>query len=148
MDRPALDRLEWLLRHVPPTFEQWSETEWETPYGPGKWTKKQVLGHLIDSATNNHQRFVRIQFEDTPVIRYAQNDWNTFSYHAQQEGALLAATWKQYNLFLLALLRQIPASALERTGIGGEGKPFTLAFIVDDYVDHMEHHLAQIMEYK
>ncbi|MBV8252123.1 MAG: DinB family protein [Chitinophaga sp.] len=147
MDRPAVDRLEWLLNTVAWRLERWTEAEWNTPYAPGKWTKKQVLGHLIDSATNNHQRFVRIQFEDTPVIRYAQNDWNTYSYHTQQDGEMLVATWKQYNVFLLALLRQIPESALERTGIGGEGQPFTLAYIVDDYVDHMEHHLNQIIEY-
>ncbi|MBK9046740.1 MAG: hypothetical protein IPL74_08565 [Bacteroidetes bacterium] len=46
-----------------------------------KWSKKEILGHLIDSATNNHQRFVRGQFETVPEISYDQNNWNTFSYY-------------------------------------------------------------------
>ncbi|SHM79006.1 DinB superfamily protein [Chitinophaga jiangningensis] len=145
MKRPALERLAQILHQVPAQLSAFSSEEWNTPYGPGKWNKKQVIGHLIDSAVNNHQRFVRIQFEDTPVIRYAQEEWNQYSYHRLQNERLLLQTWIAHNTFLLALLQQIPEAALERTGIGGEGKPFTLAYIVDDYVDHMEHHLKQIL---
>lgn len=80
-------------------------------------------------------------------IRYQQNDWNYYSYHQLQETKLLIDTWKQYNLFLKGILQHLPASALNREGIGGEGVPFTLDYIVEDYVNHMEHHLRQIVEY-
>lgn len=145
MKRPALERLAHILREVPGKLSAFSTEAWNTPYAPGKWNKKQVIGHLIDSAVNNHQRFVRIQFEDAPVIRYAQEQWNQYSYHHLQNEQLLLQTWVSHNTFLLALLQHIPESALERTGIGGEGQPFTLAYIVDDYVAHMEHHLQQIL---
>ena len=144
---PSLDRLTWILENLPAKLAAIPEEQWSFKSSPEKWSRKEILGHLIDSAANNHQRFVRIQFECTPTIRYQQNDWNYYSYHQLQETKLLIDTWKQYNLFLKGILQHLPATALNREGIGGEGVPFTLDYIVEDYVNHMEHHLRQIVEY-
>jgi hypothetical protein len=147
MENTATIRLAWLLENIPTVLGQLSEEEWRFKPSPEKWSKQEILGHLIDSAANNHQRFVRIQVEDEPVIRYNQNDWNKYSRHQLQTATLLLDTWTTYNRFLLSLIKHIPEAALTRTGIGGEGKSFTLAFIIDDYVAHMEHHLRQIINY-
>ncbi|MEC5142463.1 DinB family protein [Chitinophaga sp. 212800010-3] len=147
MENTATIRLAWLLENIPTVLGQLNEEEWRFKPSPEKWSKQEILGHLIDSAANNHQRFVRIQVEDEPVIRYNQNDWNKYSRHQLQPATLLLDTWTTYNRFLLSLIKHIPEAALTQTGIGGEGKPFTLAFIIDDYVAHMEHHLRQIINY-
>lgn len=144
---PSIDRFTWILEHLPPLLESIPTEQWSIKSSPEKWSKKEILGHLIDSAANNHQRFVRIQFENTPTIRYQQNDWNHYSYHQLQETGTLIATWKQYNLFLKGILQHLPLLMLQREGIGGEGIPFTLDYIIEDYVNHMEHHLRQIVEY-
>jgi hypothetical protein len=145
--QPAIDRLEWILEHLPSKFNLISAAAWEEKSHPEKWSKKEILGHLIDSAANNHQRFIRLQFEETPLIRYQQNDWNKYSCHQQQSSQLLIDTWLQYNTFLKSILQHIPEQALSRQGIGGEGVPFTLSYIIQDYVAHMEHHLKQITAY-
>ena len=74
-----VDRLQYLCDAIPSLIKQIPEQEFSHKSAPGKWSKKEILGHLIDSATNNHQRFVRAQFEDTPFIIYDQDNWNAAS---------------------------------------------------------------------
>lgn len=113
---------------------------------PNKWSKKEILGHLIDSATNNHHRFVRGQFEHIPLITYNQDQWNMYNYYQQIATKQLIHFWEAYNRQLLAVLLQLPASyytQLVNTG----AQNCTLAFLVQDYVTHLEHHLKQIISY-
>ncbi|MCF0070039.1 DinB family protein [Dyadobacter sp. CY261] len=143
----AADRLTWLCQHMPALIEAIPEQELEGKPAPEKWSKKEILGHLIDSAANNHQRFIRIQAEHEPVIFYNQNDWVAMSRHNDMEAAQMIATWKHYNLHLVAVARAIPAENLYRNGLGRDGQPHTLKWYFDDYIDHMEHHLQQIVAY-
>jgi hypothetical protein len=103
----AIDRLTWLCQHIPALIDAIPVTELESKPAPEKWSKKEILGHLIDSAANNHQRFIRIQSEDEPVIFYNQNDWVGLSRHNDIEAAQLIATWKHYNLHLAAMAKAI-----------------------------------------
>lgn len=144
---PAIDRLNWLCQHIPALIESVPELELTDRQAPGKWSKKEILGHLIDSAANNHQRFIRIQSEHEPVIFYNQNDWVSLSQHHASETAQLIATWKHYNLHLAGLAKAIPAENLTRHGVGRDGQKHTLKWYFDDYVSHMEHHLHQIVVY-
>ncbi len=116
------------------------------PY-PEKWSKKEILGHLIDSAANNHQRFIRIQFEDIPVISYDQNKWNSFSYHNRMDSRQLIQFWTSYNKQIAELFKYIPEDALNRKCIAG-GNEVSLEFLIVDYVSHLEHHLKQIVNYE
>lgn len=77
---------------IPPLLTAIGEPAFSTKPAPEKWSKKEIIGHLIDSATNNHQRFVRAQFEPTPQIYYDQNKWNEYSYYDRMEGALVIAS--------------------------------------------------------
>jgi hypothetical protein len=122
--------------------------EFDHKVRPDKWSKKEILGHLIDSAANNHQRFVRAQFENNPEIFYDQNQWNHFSYYQQMEKIHMINFWKIYNFHLAQLIQHIPADLLTRQCSTDKVNVFTLAFVIQDYVVHAEHHLHQILDYE
>ncbi|WP_426294598.1 DinB family protein [Dyadobacter endophyticus] len=143
----SIDRLTWLCEHIPALIEAIPVTALESKPTPEKWSKKEILGHLIDSAANNHQRFIRIQSENEPVIFYNQNDWVGLSRYNEIATEQLIATWKHYNLHLAAVAKAIRPENLSRNGVGRDGQPHTLKWYFDDYVDHMEHHLHQIVSY-
>jgi hypothetical protein len=146
IEQPA-GRLRYLLQTIPPLLYAADAHDFSLRSRPGKWSKKEILGHLIDSACNNHQRFVRIQFEEMPRIIYDQDNWNACSYYQQRDKDQLVAFWEVYNNQLLELITRIPAGLLTREGVSGNGERHTLAWYITDYVTHMEHHLRQLVEY-
>jgi hypothetical protein len=105
------------------------------------------LGHLIDSATNNHHRFVRTQFENIPVISYDQNKWNQYSYYQQIEAIQLIRFWEIYNRQIFELVKHIPSKNWLLLCDTGDKTFHTLEFLFEDYVSHLEYHLHQIVQY-
>lgn len=133
-----------------------SEQQSETPRAPGKWSPKEIIGHLIDSASNNHQRFVRAQFKNDLIFDgYEQDEWVKVQHYQSEEWNQLVTLWKTYNLHLLHLIAQIPDSILKKEHnrhnldelafkpVPRE-KPATLEYFIIDYFDHLKHHLRQI----
>lgn len=109
------------------------------------WSIKEVLGHLIDSAANNHQRFVRAQQGGELVLPgYAQDHWVSAQAYQERSWVEIVQLWEAYNRHLAHVIRAIPAAALRVTCRIGDNAPATLAFIVEDYLTHMRHHLQQI----
>ena len=115
--------------------------------GPAIWSQKEELGHLIDSAANNHVRFVRASLE--PEFRglgYEQDGWVALHGYHEMEWAELVDFWKRYNAFLAGLVRRIPEAHLGKKCIVGESQPVTLQFLIEDYILHMQHHLDHILK--
>ncbi len=144
----SIQRLEYLCEHIPPLISAIPDNDFSNKQSPEKWSRKEILGHLIDSASNNHQRFVRVQFEETPFISYDQNKWNIHSYYNSIDGKQLITFWTSYNAHLASVLKRIPAENYKRTCRVGEENTVTLEFLINDYVDHLEHHLKQIVNYE
>ena len=138
------------LQHIVDETEQrlgaLSEAESQARPASDKWSRKEILGHLIDSASNNHQRFVRAQFQPQLVFPgYAQEDWNRAQQYQSEAWENLVRLWASYNRHLAHVIAAIPESAGQNSCEIGAGKPVTLEFLVADYVAHLEHHLGQIL---
>jgi hypothetical protein len=146
MSRTA-EKLSEVLQTVPARLAAISEEDAGRKPGNGHWSKKEVLGHLIDSAANNHQRFVRGQFvAHIDLPGYQQEQWVAAQHYGSEPWADLIDLWLQMNRHLVHIVRAMPAEALGNTiSIGGR-PPVTLGFVVDDYLSHLQHHLAQIFE--
>lgn len=143
----ALDRLDYLIDTVPGIVIGMGDAALLQVPGTS-WTKLQILGHLIDSATNNWQRFIRIQFEDNPQIAYDADKWNLHNFYNMLDREKVVNLWENINCQLLHIAQNIPADKLERTGTADGVVRQTLRYLIIDYIAHMEHHLEQITGFK
>ena len=112
---------------------------------PNSWSAKQELGHLIDSAANNHQRVVRGQLEDNLALPgYDGDRWVELHGYQNRVWTDLIDLWRAGNSQLLAAGEAAPDAAWSHTLSVGGSEPMTLRFVLDDYVDHMASHLRHI----
>jgi hypothetical protein len=142
---PVLNLLRDLLQRVPGRLEKLPEDAVESRPTSSAWSPKEELGHLLDSAANNHQRIVRAQFEDNPAMPgYEQNRWVAVHAYQSRDWVELIEVWQAFNRQLLAAAEAAPDSAWSRTLTVAGSAPLTLQFVFDDYVAHMLHHLKHI----
>jgi hypothetical protein len=140
-----------------PRLQLVSEEEASRSPAPGKWSAKQVIGHLIDSASNNHQRFVRAQFTDDLVFPgYEQEAWVSVQRYQEASWTDLVGLWHLFNLHLARVIEAIPRSVREKRRVRHnlhelawrpvpESEAATLEYFMRDYVEHLNHHLAQVL---
>ncbi len=113
---------------------------------PSRWSIAEVLGHLVDSACNNHQRFVRAQFvEELTFPKYEQNEWVDAANYRESDWESLVQLWYFYNRQLATLIRNLPDSKLPTPCTITPYDTCTLEFLVTDYVNHLDHHLAIVL---
>ena len=118
----------------------------DKPWRAGGWTRKQVLGHMIDSAANNHQRFVRASLDGSYAGPfYAQEGWVAAHGYNEMPWATLLKWWEAYHEMLKAVVERIPEERMEAVCRVGDDEPVTLRFLIEDYVAHQRHHLGQIL---
>ena len=137
--RSTVDAAEGRLRAI-------SDARAGEPKLPGGWSAKQVIGHLIDSASNNHQRFVRAALADSLEFpAYDQNGCVRIAAVGEMPWEGLLALWSSYNRYLAHVVARLPAESLDRQCRIGDNQPVTLRFLATDYLSHMRHHLEQII---
>ena len=152
----ASERLTAAIERATPLLLAMSDSAASTPPAPDKWSPKEVIGHLIDSASNNHGRFVRAQFSDDLVFAgYEQERWVETQRYADAAWADLVALWRGFNLHIARVMANTPDDVARAPRANHNldeiafhtvprGQPATLGDFMADYVDHLEHHLAQI----
>lgn len=140
-----IERLNRLIQAVPFRVKQFSEQEFSAQL-LGKWSKKEILGHLCDSATNNHHRFIKIQFERQPfvVVPYNQNNWVLTQDYQGIPTDEIVNFWTTLNRHIVRVISKIPEEKLLYQCDIGDNKSITLAELIQDYLRHMDHHLREI----
>lgn len=137
--RAGLDDVHRALLTVPVSLA-------DVPWRVGGWTRKQIVGHLLDSATNNRQRFVRASTGGSYFgPNYGQDEWVAAHGYAHQPWPTLLAWWETEHEILMAVVDRIPEDRLGTQCILDEAAPVTLRFLIEDYVDHQKWHLKQIL---
>ena len=121
--------------------------DWETRPAPGKWSKKEILGHLIDSAQINLQRFIRCTYEENFRLTYEQDAWVTVQRYQEAAVNDIIDLWILLNKQIISVLKNYP---LDRVGARCDNSKLepnlqTVAWLANDYLEHLKHHLRQIM---
>jgi hypothetical protein len=142
--KPSDHILKWIER-VQSQFSNLTEPEVSQNPAPDKWSKKEILGHMVDSASNNHQRFVRAQqVAELRFPVYKQVDWVVSQNYAAENWNDILNLWLALNKHLAHIINQIPADKLKVLCFIGDGKAVTLEELIEGYIKHQEHHLKQI----
>ncbi|HMB62547.1 MAG TPA: DinB family protein [Eudoraea sp.] len=144
----TIKRLEHLIRSGLDYIAESSETELALKPTPEKWSKKEILGHLVDSGINNLQRFTEIQFESKPykIRNYNQDELVRVNDYQHSETREIVDFWVAVNQRIKSLMEQQSEKTLNFKIELDHGNISDLRFLMKDYVDHMEHHLNQIMK--
>src|SRR5882757_2293218 len=150
------ERLRAAIAEAFPRLSAISDSDAATPPASGKWSPKEVIGHLIDSASNNHQRFVRANFTDDLLFPgYDQEKWVALGHYFEAPWSSLITLWREFNLQIARVMEATPDSVRDQPRTRHnlhqlawhsvpEDQPATLGYFMSDYVDHLEHHLRQI----
>ena len=151
-----LDDFKETINSAAPRLLQISEEQSEQPRSEEHWSSKQIIGHLIDSAANNHARFVVGQMKDDLVFSgYEQDRWVEIQHYQQASWTQLVDLWRAYNLHLLHVMSWAAADKLHHRYTQhslqtiafktvSEAEPTTLGYLMKDYVVRLKHHLGQI----
>jgi hypothetical protein len=146
------------IARATPQLEAMEDDDTRLRPGPGKWSPREIIGHLIDSASNNHQRFVRALLQDGLVFPgYDQNAWVSAQRYQDAPWDGLVALWRSFNLQIARVIEAAPEEARMRPRLEHNldelawrpvprNQPTTLDYFMRDYVEHMMHHLGQILK--
>jgi hypothetical protein len=134
-----------LLDHVPDRLKQMPAEHVSRKPAPHRWSPQEELGHLLDSAASNHQRIVRAQLDESPALPgYDGDGWVELHRYQKRAWRDLVVIWHSLNEQLLAAASAVPATGWHRTCTIAGSAPVTVAFVFEDYLHHMVHHLRHI----
>ncbi|MEO8406705.1 MAG: DinB family protein [Chitinophagaceae bacterium] len=121
-----------------------SEKEMMAKPNPSKWSKKEIIGHLADSAQNNIRRFVVAQYENNPQVKYDQDKWVAIAGYQQYDTDDVIDLWFLLNKHMVAILKNTSSVIAQRTSLTEE--MHTIEWLAIDYIKHLKHHLHQVLE--
>lgn len=142
-----VEQLEAIVNEYSAKFLNLSEVTLSNKPATNKWSKKEIIGHLIDSAQNNIRRFVTAQYQHNPHVVYEQDIWVSIQHYKDYDSAALINLWQLLNKHIVVLLKNMPVENYQRQCNTGKGQQqlHTLEFLATDYITHHLHHLKQIV---
>lgn len=145
--KAVADELRNVVAHIVPKLRDISgDPNLAVRPRPKEWARQEILGHLIDSACNNHQKFVRLmQQPQLNFPGYAQDVWVDLQNWAAADWENMITLWAVYNEHIAYLIEHVNPQHLGHTISINDTGPFTLEFIMPDYVEHLKHHVRQIL---
>jgi len=140
------ENLRDVIKNILPLLKKINESKASARPKPEKWSPKEIIGHLIDSANNNQMKFVKcIETNDLNVIGYHQNEWVTIQKYNTYDWDTLLDFWVLFNYHIAHIIENVHETSLSNEiKVEGVG-PFKLEFIMKDYVEHLKHHLNQVL---
>jgi hypothetical protein len=140
-------QLRSMVATVEPELSRMNPDDMEFRPAPHEWSKKEILGHLIDSAANNHQRFVRaVNKVAAQFPTYDQDEWVRIQRYNERPWSFLVALWSAYNNHLSHVIECIPEDAQSSPCNIGKKDPVTLDFVIKDYLRHLRQHLKDMLD--
>lgn len=144
----TIGELRALLNEYSSKFHAIPDAEFSAKPLPHKWSKKEVIGHLIDSAQNNLRRFIVGQYEPQPPnIVYDQDFWVNSNGYQNMKKEEVITLWKLINERICDVLTNMPAQNYGKEANTGktEVKLYSLQWLAEDYIRHMKHHFNQVI---
>lgn len=140
-------QLRSIIATVEPQLSRMNHDDMGFKPAPHEWSKKEILGHLIDSAANNHQRIVRaVNKVAAQFPTYDQDEWVQIQRYNEAPWSSLVALWSAYNNHLSHVIECIPADVKSSPCNIGKENPVPLDFVIKDYLRHLRHHLKDILD--
>jgi hypothetical protein len=137
-----------VITKATPLLKSISDKDAAYKASPKKWSKKEIVGHLIDSASNNQQKFVRLmETEKLNFVKYNQDNWVSCQRYNQADWQQLIELWQAYNLHLSHIIEYVVLEKLQHLITIDDIGSFTLEFIMKDYVEHLKHHLKALLPF-
>jgi len=144
--KPIALQFREIIDKAKPQFLQIPEARASAKPLPEKWSLKEIVGHMLDSAANNLQRFVRMQQSaDIGKFSYDQEHWVASQHYQEESWQALVELWHSYNAHLAHVIEHVDPKTLGHICDMGYAKPATLKFVIEDYVRHIQHHIDQIL---
>ncbi|RLQ94591.1 DinB family protein [Falsibacillus albus] len=139
----VVERLNHWINVLPDVFSTMSEREISTRPSPTKWSKKEIVGHLCDSAVNNMARFINIQYAEQvyAIQTYDQEQWVAIQHYHDRPLEEIFTLFQSLNKQIAAIIENVPTEKLSNLCDIGNNEQRTLEWLIRDYLDHMEHHI-------
>ena len=138
------DELNTIIDEYLPSLRAVAENDYNFKSSPVKWSKKEILGHLVDSAQNNIRRFLVAQYEDKPKIVYNQDTWVALTNYQDYDLPDLVELWRLLNKHICRILKNMKPEMADRESQTQD--VHSLRWLAEDYIKHLKHHLHQVLD--
>ena len=135
--------LESLITEYLPQLNSVTEDEYAVKPLPTKWSKKELVGHLIDSAQSNLRRFIVAQYEESTAINYNQDKWVAINNYQHEDVKDIIQLWYLLNKQIVFVLKNISVEMSQRISITDAS--YTIEWLAQDYIKHLKHHIHQVL---
>ncbi len=146
MKQELVHRLQSQVQDMPVQLRNLSSSMLQHKPNPDKWSKQEILGHLIDSALYNLMRFTRLRIspEAYQIVAYPQDQLVGANAYQDQSVEHLVNLWATLNAQIVAVWKSYQPEELEKTVINHDGQQGPVTWWMNDYLQHLEHHQRQI----